>query len=1123
MVHRPSFGMFALFVFAATVGVACSGSDSAGISTPTAIPAEQLVVAITPKFDSLRLGASRDYSAAVTTRAGETRSVPVTWSSLTPALVTVSGGTVTAVASGEGRIVARAGASADTATVVVTTAGLSLQLTPSAIDAFIGDTVAFEARIVGSSGASSNANDLSWSMSDSSAARFIDAGTVTTLGEGELQVYASVNGVTASASVKVSRSPIASITIVPNNLSLAAGQRSTLRAEARDDRGRLIANAPITWRAAQPAVATVNVAGEVQGVAAGGTVVTATSGFKSASASINVYSATAASVTLSLPTDSLGTGRTMQAIAIPRDGSGQPLVGRPVAWQSSNPSVATVTSAGIITALKAGQTTLSVVCDGHVASTRLSSAVPVPMSIHASPDSALLMVGTTTRFSAEVRDQFGVVLAGEGLLWSSSAAAVATVDSSGTVSARAIGSTSIRVASSVLSATVPITVQAVPVASVSIAPATVSVAQGAAATLSVTARDAAGNTLINRPVTWSSSAPSIATVATDGVVQGVGVGSAAVTAIIEGKSAQATVVVTSPPPPVAARVVVTLNSSMLSVGQGTTAIAKVYDVTGKEISTSVTFSVADPSIASVSANGHVQGLSAGTTTLEASADGKVGIASVTVAQVAPAPVATVQLSIPTSSLLVGDTAALSVVLRDSAGAVLSGRTVSFTSSNTQVVTVAATGSVRAVGVGNASITASSEGKSAHITIVGLAPSPILTQLTVTPKVVTTVAGGLLHFAVTSRWSDGSTRIPAVVWSASGGTIIADGSYVAGTTTGTFRVIATQKGTSKADTATVTVDEASLRELASARSLLVGAAVDNGAFIADANFRSVLANQFNSVTPENVLKFVTVHPKPGTYDFAAADQMVAFAESHGMKVHGHTLVWDAALPVWITSGGYTRNQLLAILKDHIQTVVGRYQNRIASWDVVNEPIGYGTDVLRATIWSNTIGADYIDSAFVWAHAADPNAKLYINEYDVEVKNRKANNLLAVASALRARGIPIHGIGFQSHFTLSAPTSDDLASNFARFDNAGFETRVSELDVRVPDTGPLSDLDLQATVYEQVLDACLRTPRCDGITTWGLSDAYSWIPWYFNGFGRALPFDDKFAPKPAVARMLERLKH
>lgn len=325
--------------------------------------------------------------------------------------------------------------------------------------------------------------------------------------------------------------------------------------------------------------------------------------------------------------------------------------------------------------------------------------------------------------------------------------------------------------------------------------------------------------------------------------------------------------------------------------------------------------------------------------------------------------------------------------------------------------------------------------------------------------------------------------------------------------------------------TATGSSPTFRQLAQSRRFVMGTAVDPNALRSDSLYRLKLATEYNGVTSEWAMKFGSIHPAPQQYDFTEVDRLVAFAQANGMAIHGHTLVWGEALPAWITAGSFTKTQLLQVLQDHISTVVGRYRSKIATWDVVNEVVDGSAAPLRSTVWLQVIGPEYIDSAFVWAHRADPGARLYLNDNHAEGVNAKSDTILALVRRLRARGIPIDGVGLQAHFTLTPPppTAGDLQANFRRFADAGFDVRVSEMDVRIPDTAAATALAEEATIYHDVLDACLHLgARCASFTTWGFTDRISWIPAYFPGYGRGLPFDEQYAPKPAFYALTARLQ-
>ena len=171
---------------------------------------------------------------------------------------------------------------------------------------------------------------------------------------------------------------------------------------------------------------------------------------------------------------------------------------------------------------------------------------------------------------------------------------------------------------------------------------------------------------------------------------------------------------------------------------------------------------------------------------------------------------------------------------------------------------------------------------------------------------------------------------------------------------------------------------SLRSLAQARGIAIGAAVGPQYLRDEPAYAETLGREFSMLTPENAMKFGLVHPDRDRYDFTDADYIVDFAEAHGMQVRGHNLVWHFQLPTWLTEGTWTRDELIAILHEHITTVVGHYRGRVAAWDVVNEAVG-DDGSLRDTIWLRGIGPEYVDMAFRWAHEADPDALLFYNDY------------------------------------------------------------------------------------------------------------------------------------------------
>jgi len=316
---------------------------------------------------------------------------------------------------------------------------------------------------------------------------------------------------------------------------------------------------------------------------------------------------------------------------------------------------------------------------------------------------------------------------------------------------------------------------------------------------------------------------------------------------------------------------------------------------------------------------------------------------------------------------------------------------------------------------------------------------------------------------------------------------------------------------------------------------------------------IIQREFDSISPENILKWKAVHPKDGVYDFAPADAYVAFGEKHHMIIIGHTLVWHEAVPEWVFQDNHgkplSREALLKRLHDHIFTVVGRYKGRIHGWDVVNEALA-DDGTLRDTPWRKIIGDDYIEKAFQFAHEADPGTELYYNDYLVE-KPSKRQGTLALIARLKEKGIRVAAVGLQGHYSLDWPSTEELSATITAFENAGVKINVTELDVDVlpkatvqsgmadvkaeaqltaasnPFTAGLPDRMQQmlARRYGDLFEVLIQhRPNISRVTFWGLSDADSWLNnWPVRGrTNYPLLFDRAGLPKPAYDVVLNATK-
>lgn len=332
-----------------------------------------------------------------------------------------------------------------------------------------------------------------------------------------------------------------------------------------------------------------------------------------------------------------------------------------------------------------------------------------------------------------------------------------------------------------------------------------------------------------------------------------------------------------------------------------------------------------------------------------------------------------------------------------------------------------------------------------------------------------------------------------------------------------------------------------------RAVPLGSAVRLSALRDDARYRATFLREFDALTPENELKMAALQPRRGEFDFAAADALVDFARRNGKPIHGHALVWGLSLPLWLVDHGssdrlglrlppivlpalpgalgkslsnaatvltgWRRDELLSIMRTHIATVMRHFAGEVGEWDVVNEPLANDGGP-SPTVWRRFIGPDYVELALRAARAADPDAKLFINEYGVEGPGRKLEALVELVRGLQARDVPLDGIGLQTHsHILGFHDQATLERTMRRFATMGLEVQVTEMDVGTSllDVAGLDRLARQAEAYGAAARACNAVAACKRFTTWGFTDRLSWI-----GPGEApLLFDTSYKPKPALA--------
>lgn len=314
----------------------------------------------------------------------------------------------------------------------------------------------------------------------------------------------------------------------------------------------------------------------------------------------------------------------------------------------------------------------------------------------------------------------------------------------------------------------------------------------------------------------------------------------------------------------------------------------------------------------------------------------------------------------------------------------------------------------------------------------------------------------------------------------------------------------------------------LSPLHEAATFPVGVAVNMDKLPFEENYRNLVISQFNSITPENVLKFNTIHPQQDYYEWQLMDSLVDFAKKHGKRIHGHTLIWHRSVPYWVQ---HYEGNWDEIIPAHTRQVISRYKNDIHSWDVVNEALNEdGT--LRNSIWFEKISASYIEQAFKAAHETDKDALLFYNDYNLELNPRKLEAAINLCLQLKMKGIRVDGIGMQMHIADNYPSLQDIEQAARKITDAGFMVHFSEMDISMnPANDKTSftsrDLQKQAERYCDIFGmySKLNPEYRFGITLWGVSDADSWISSEYNRADIPLLFDYRYQPKPAYCEIKE----
>lgn len=299
-------------------------------------------------------------------------------------------------------------------------------------------------------------------------------------------------------------------------------------------------------------------------------------------------------------------------------------------------------------------------------------------------------------------------------------------------------------------------------------------------------------------------------------------------------------------------------------------------------------------------------------------------------------------------------------------------------------------------------------------------------------------------------------------------------------------------------------------------------------VTNSKLAPLAARSFDSVTPENEMKWYASEQRPGVFAFGGADRIVAFAAANGMRVRGHTLVWHSQLAPWVK--GLSGDELHAAMLRHIRGVAGHFKGKIAQWDVVNEALADGdSGALRADSPFTALGPTFIDEAFRVAHETDPGAQLFYNDYEIEgVGSAKSEAAFALCKRLKSAGVPIAGVGFQMHVDPRHwPSTADIRRNIERYVALGLLVEITEMDVPIGALPGDHDAKLrrQREIGHDIVAACVAVDGCTGVTFWGVRDSDSWLAspeWAkLRGPGPHDPllFDRDLRPKPILTGVID----
>ncbi|MEO7458364.1 MAG: Ig-like domain-containing protein [Gemmatimonadaceae bacterium] len=772
-----------------TVITATSGGKSASLTLVVAISVASTANSLTITSVASQIAETQTTQTTVVVKDpfNNVLNPAVTFTTSDPLIATVSrAGTVTGVGQGFATITATGAGATGTLTInVFPTSVAVVQITAPVTSLPVGSTSQFTATVRDPQGNVLN-HPIAWASSTPGIASVSSTGVVTGVAIGTAIIVASDAGVTAQVTVTVATAAVATVYLTSPVSSIQPGQTAQTNVVLRDITGMILNGRPVTYASSDPAIATVSATGVVTGVAAGTVQITASSGGKSGTVSLSIPPVATVSVTAPLTSPQIG--QTTQAAAVLRDAQGNPATNRVVTWASSNTAAVTVSNTGFITAVGSGSAIITATSEGAVGS--LPVLVSSVETVMITASSTALQPGQTTQTTVTLRDLTGNILNGRVIAYTSSNPAVATVSATGLVTGLAGGVVQISAISE--GKTGSMTLSVPPVAQVIVAAPLTTLQPLQSTQATVTLRDAQSNAVSNRVIAWSSSNPAALTVSSTGLVTAVGPGTSQITVTSEGVIG--TLAVTVPP---VATVLVTGTQLFPTPGTTTQLAATLLDAASNAaLNRAVVWSSSAPQFATVSNTGLVSAVAVGTTTISVTSEGKTGSVSlqvvpVNVPVVVP-PVATVAVTAALPTIQPTQTTQTIVVTRDAANNVLTGRQITYSSSNPAIAAVDGAGLVTAFTTGTVTITALSEGQTGTVSI----NIPPVAVVTVTTPVSTLQVGQSTQGTFTLRDAQGNAAINrTIVWSSSNPAAmsVTSGGLVTAVGSGSSQISVTSEG------------------------------------------------------------------------------------------------------------------------------------------------------------------------------------------------------------------------------------------------------------------------------------------------------------------------------------------